>query len=80
MLSGVEWRNCDICPRRFCVLQDVICHSCLDCQADKKAMGRRNEERQCRHADKRRTPHEVQNGTRTADRKDKTAANLPDAS
>lgn len=52
MLSGVEWRNCDTCPRRFCVLQGVICDTCPDCQADKKAMGRRSEERQCHAAKK----------------------------
>ena len=46
MLSGIEWRNCDTCPRRFAVLRGVVCHTCPDCQCDKRAMQRRAKERQ----------------------------------
>jgi hypothetical protein len=52
MLSGVEWRNCDTCPRRFAVLHGVIRHTCPDCECDKKAMERRSAERQRWHTEK----------------------------
>lgn len=52
MLSGIEWRNCDTCPRRFAVLCGVVRHTCPDCESDKKAMERKSAERQRWHRSK----------------------------
>jgi predicted RNA-binding Zn-ribbon protein involved in translation (DUF1610 family) len=55
MLSGIEWGNCDTCPRRFAVLHGVVRHTCPDCETDNKAMGRESAERQRWHAEKTET-------------------------
>jgi predicted RNA-binding Zn-ribbon protein involved in translation (DUF1610 family) len=46
MLSGIEFRTCDTCARRFAVLHGVICHTCPNCWTGKKAIERRSTERQ----------------------------------
>ncbi len=51
VLSGIEWRNCDTCPRKFAVLHGVICHTCPDCRTNKKSLERRDRAGQSTKAD-----------------------------
>jgi hypothetical protein len=55
MLSGIEWRNCDTCPRRFAALRGVVRHTCPDCEADSRAVERRSKEHQRWHAEEAKT-------------------------
>jgi hypothetical protein len=52
MLSGVEWRECKTCPKRFLVLVESERTECLECGRKRKRAERRANESRAWHAEK----------------------------
>jgi hypothetical protein len=52
MLSGVEWRECKACPKRFLVLVESERPECLECERKRKGAERRANESRAWHAEK----------------------------